>query len=523
MHGTAGRAGLAVMARERSPLHGLARRSVPFSGVLGQSVSGAAPAAVMATGPLLVMSSAGQAAAWCYLVATVVAGLAAYCINQFTRRLASTGGLYTFTARGLGPGAGFASGVGLLAGYAFIGLSAQVGLVMCARATLDRAGLQVPGGRWTTLVAVTAVGTGAALLALTGIRISAWLALVLEACSIAGMVTVLIGALATHGTLLTDLAGSLLAAAGLAGADPAAGALSAPPVGLPGPTALFAGVLLALAGFVGFESAAGLGAEARRPLRSVPRAVTATALGAGLLYTLAALSAVLGVQGGASAQSTGSLPGWIHVALDVGISSSFLACVTASTNAFARVLFSMAREGVAPRQLGRAGRRRAPHLAVLALVPLSVALSAVPLLAGLPPGRLFAGLLTLGTCGILVAYTLTAMATPAFLHRIGELTWQPVAASLVVISVCGPATAAGLRSALTSDVPGLPQVTGLVVAAGLAWFTVVRLIRPLQLRRIGVYDEATRSDLRHHRQAAVLLAAAIDRVPVAARAGADHD
>ena len=53
-------------------------------------------------------------------------------------------------------------------------------------------------------------------------------------------------------------------------------------------------MLPALAAFIGFEVATALGAEARRPFRSVPRAVTATAATSGVLYLFAAQTQVVG-------------------------------------------------------------------------------------------------------------------------------------------------------------------------------------------------------------------------------------
>ena len=54
------------------------------------------------------------------------------------------------------------------------------------------------------------------------------------------------------------------------------------------------GLVLALFSFVGFESATTLGAEARNPLKTIPRAVIQSAVLAGAFFTVCAYAEVLG-------------------------------------------------------------------------------------------------------------------------------------------------------------------------------------------------------------------------------------
>ena len=54
------------------------------------------------------------------------------------------------------------------------------------------------------------------------------------------------------------------------------------------------GIVLALFSFVGFESATTLGAEARNPLKTIPRAVIQSAVIGGAFFTLCAYTEVLG-------------------------------------------------------------------------------------------------------------------------------------------------------------------------------------------------------------------------------------
>ena len=57
-----------------------------------------------------VAANAGVAAPWAYVVAGAGSLCLASVIIRFTRRLASAGGVYTYTAHGLGPGVGFIAG-----------------------------------------------------------------------------------------------------------------------------------------------------------------------------------------------------------------------------------------------------------------------------------------------------------------------------------------------------------------------------------------------------------------------------
>ena len=129
------------------------------------------------------------------------------------------------------------------------------------------------------------------------------------------------------------------------------------------------GIVLAVLGFVGFESAASLGAEARNPHRSIPRAVIGSAVLVGVLYVFASIASVLGF-GSVDALTGSAAPVsdlaelyglrsivWI---VDLGVAASFFAVTIASINAASRVLSRWARRTCCPRHsAGRtAGTRR---------------------------------------------------------------------------------------------------------------------------------------------------------------------
>ena len=458
--------------RHRSPVHGLDRRHLGPREVLAQSVSSAAPAAAMAATPAIAATTAGSGTVWSFVVATVVSLLIGSCIGRFTRRMAVAGSLYSLTAQGLGPSAAFTSGVALLVGYGVLVMGALTGAAAYVDALLGRVGLSVPGAPVVAAVVLGILMTGGVLARL---RLSARVVLLVEAVSITLMVVVF---------------------AVLLGVAPAAPV--APPPGLSG---IAAGVLPALIAFIGFEAATALGVEARRPFRTIPRVVMGTAGAAGVLYLFATFTQMTGFAGTGLAGVDEPVPAlavalgqpWLATALDVGIAMSFAACALATLNALVRVVFSMARDGIAPAALGATHHRRhVPHVAIAVVLPVVVLVPVGLLAAGVAPPRVLADLLTISTVGYLVAYLLVCLAAPFFLRRIGELTPAPV----VITAVLVPVLLVVLVAYVVSAWGGLiPAVVGLLVFFGAAWLAWLRWKRPDRLAAIGVYDETVTADV----------------------------
>ncbi|WP_159502485.1 APC family permease [Microbacterium sp. 18062] len=461
----------------RSPLHGLARRSVGFFDVLAQSVSAVAPSAAATTVVLLIAGVAPSAIVPAVLIAGVLSLLVARTVSQFARRFAAAGSVYTYTARGMGPGPGLAAGAAIVVGY---GAVAMFTLLGGAYYTTLLLGAFWPAAQGPAAVAAVLVAEAAllVLLLVRGIRISARVALVIEVVSVALIVALLVALLVQMGPI-----------------DPA--------VLLPSddvsPAALAAGALIALTAFVGFESAATLGVEARTPLRTVPRAIAWTVLVSVCLYLLSAVTQVAGFAaiGGTLADSVSpinelavafGLGGWGVVA-DVGIAASFLACAIGSTTALSRVLFTMGRDHVLPGVVGRTHRRWGTpvgalvvSLPVVTLVPLALVLGGVDVRAAMHLT------IALGGAGYIVAYVLVCVAAPLFLRRIGELT--PGAVVTAVVSAV--ALTAALVAFFAVDAASGGGVIWLVVLTAIAACTAIvwRMRRGgVSLEGIGTYDE----------------------------------
>jgi amino acid transporter len=469
------------LVRAQSPMAGLDRRNLAPAQVFAQSVSGAAPAAAMAVTPAIVAARAGEATIWAFAVAIGLALLVSSCIGRFTRRMAAAGSLYSLTAKGLGPAPALLAGGGLLLGYGALAMAALTGSAIQLVGLVRRLGVPV-AEPVAVPVLVVLLGLVVGACARRGVRLAASVVLLAEAVSIGLMLVVFGTLLAGHGPVL-DTRQLLPEHVGVG--------------------AVAAGVLPALAAFIGFEAAAAMGVEARRPFRTIPRAVRGTAALTGVLSLLAAYTQVArfaDLPGGLAAQpdpvptlaAAERLP-WLSLLLDLGLASSFFACALATSTALVRLLFSAGREGVVPHWLGHAHRRfRTPDRAIALAVPVLVLVPVAMTVAGAPPARVLVGLLTAAALGYLLAYLLVCLAAPVFLHRIGELTGPAVAATSVIVPVLVVVLVAFLRSAPGALPPVVAAAVVLVTAARYGW---LRLRWPDRVRRIGLYDETSAPDL----------------------------
>ncbi|MEK6441455.1 APC family permease [Pseudonocardia sp. T1-2H] len=449
------------------PPTGLAHKTMGPVEVLAQSVAAIAPSAVMATGPALIVLSAGNGSWLSYLLALVTVVLIGLCVAQFGTKIASAGSLYDYVGQSLGRGSAFAAGWALVIGYLFIAMIGVVGVGIYGGALLE--GVGIPAGATATQVVIFVIaGAAAAAFAWGGIKLSTRVGLMLEIASIAAILVLFVVTIAKHGAT-TDTA-----QIGLTGASS---------------DGITFGVVLAVLGFVGFESAAALGAEAKDPHRAIPRAVLTSAVVVGVLYVFAAYTSVLGLGAdglGSSAAPMDDLARSVGLAgfryvIDLGVVASFFAVTIASINAASRVLFSVAHDGVLHPALGRAhARHRTPHVAILALLPAVVVVPAVMVLVGMTPLAVYAYTGTIGTFGYLTAYLLMAIGMPIFLRR-----HHTVRAHHWVLAVAAAAAIVYVTYKNLVPVPDypynvLPYLYLALLVLGIAWYAIVRLRGPVQ-------------------------------------------
>lgn len=464
-----------------SPMQGLDRRRLDPVDVLGQSVAAVAPAGVAATFPLLISGVAGSGLIFAMLIAVAVMLLVTTSINQFARRIVAPGGLYTFTALGLGPRFALGVAASLLAGYAFIVAFALMGSSRAIGNLISRAGLPVSGAGLSVILLILAATC--LTIVIVGVRISTRITLVIEAIAVTAILALVVGLIVRVGWRGPGMA------------------FSAPP----DPILVAVGAALAITAFVGFESAVTLGVEARRPRAVVPRVLTWTVIGTGILYMLATYGQDVGLGAVGQSLTSSSSPvddlaraygvDWAAVAVDAIVATSFLAAAIAHTNALARVLVALARDGVVPTALGRTHRRfRTPWPAACAAVPVIAAGPVVLLLLGVPVWPLMQTTIVAAAAGFILAYLLVCASVPRFLTRVGERTPRPV----IVAVTATVALLLGLVTHLTVEVT---RGSGLGVAAfGLVSLGVfvsfhVRMRRSGRPSNIGSYDLAVQADV----------------------------
>jgi len=436
--------------------YGLRRNTLSPMETLAQSVSTIAPTTTPAATIPLVCALAGNGTWLAYALATVAVLLVAVCISRLARYSSSPGSLYTYASMILPPWLGAVAAWSLLLAYIATGASVAGGFYYYANVLLQ----DITGHVLSTVVLTVFVVAISMWIASRDVKISARLMLWIEAVSLIVILTVVILVLARHGRH----------------ADTAQFHLD----GVTG-SGFRLGLVLALFSFVGFESATTLGAEARNPLKTIPRAVIQSAIIAGAFFTLCAYTEVLGFH--AVGQDLGASQSAMHVLARVGGVPAFgtlvdigalismfagtLACITAA----ARVLLLMSHNGLVHGSL-RATHLRKETPVRTVLVTGTATLVPVAILAARKASGLdvYGWMGSLATYGFIVTYALVCLAVPRYLsdhgaYRPGSqvIPWLAFAAMLLAL-------AGNLYPVPHGPYGKLPYVYLVYLAAGMTWF-----------------------------------------------------
>lgn len=385
--------------------YGLRGEALSPMETLGQSVSTIAPTSTPAATIPLVAALAGNGTWLAYLLAMIAILLVAWCISRFARYSASPGSLYTYANMILPRWLGAVAAWSLLLAYIATGSSVIGGFYHYANILLvDLLGHGLSGAGLALLV------TGISMwIAWRDVKISARLMLWIEAVSLLVILVVVVLVLVRHGLQM----------------DPGQVHLTHMTGG-----GLRLGLVLALFSFVGFESATTLGAEARNPLRTIPRVVIESAVIAGAFFIVSAYSEVLGFH--VAGQDLGSsqapmqvLAGVARVPalgilIDVGAAVSLFAGTLGCITAAARVLLLMAHTGLAHEKFRTThARNETPTLAILATGIAAVLPVAVLAYRGSSGLDVYGWMGSLATYGFIVTYALVCVALPQYLRGHG--------------------------------------------------------------------------------------------------------
>ncbi|HWE85223.1 MAG TPA: APC family permease [Terracidiphilus sp.] len=421
------------LPQKPSPTYGLHANALGPVETLAQSISAIAPSTSSSLTIPLVFALAGNGAWLVYLLATGAMLLVGACIGRFARASASPGSLYSYAAQSLPPAISGLSAWGLFIAYVATGASVAGGalyyVVLFTRQVLHAAPHPI--------VALTVVCAGAAAIACRNVKLSAQLMLWIEIVSVA-MVLIVLAVLVFHYGVRIDNDQFALRGVHFSSFGPA--------------------LVLSIFSFVGFESATALGAEARDPLRSIPRAVLQSALIAGTFFMLCAYSEVLGFRGISADLSQSTSP--LHllaerarisplgIGIDIGALISMFACVLACTTAAARVLLRMAHDGMAPRILRRTSLNQGtPTAAIVASSVLMILATSGMALGGKAGFEMYDLAGSLSVFGFLTAYALVAVAAPLAERANGAAAFRVLPLSGATVAVIILIAVVDLRSA----------------------------------------------------------------------------
>jgi amino acid transporter len=423
---------------ESNNLSGLRGSYLSSVEVLAQSIASIAPSATPALVIPLVYGFAGNGTWLSYFFATIATILVAANLNQFTKRSASPGNLYAFIVKGLGTDIGVISGWALVLAYLLTASAVLCGFINYANVLLAYAGIAVQAILIGIIGALTAW-----FIAVKDIKLSARIMLAFEVTSVALIILLAAVVLLKHGFAVDH---AQLTLQGVS------------------PSSLGIGLVLAFFSFVGFESATSLGDEAKNPLKTIPRAVTTSALLVGVFFVLLCYTEVLGFRDSTTALNSAAAPltdlatlngvSFFGPLISIGALISFWACFLACTNAGARILFLMGQHGVFHSAVGNAhDKNKTPDVAITIS---TIVGAVVPFILILNNGGLieiYGWVGTIATYGFILAYALISISAPLYLHREKELKRHHIALSAITVLVLLVLIAGSIYSNASSGAP----------------------------------------------------------------------
>jgi amino acid transporter len=443
-------------------MHGLRANALGLPSLFAQSLAVISPTMTAVLIIPLAFASAGQGTWLAYAFGTVMLLFVVFCLNQFAKRSAFAGSMYAYTAKGLGPSTGVFSGWTLIWAYYFIAVAGLCGFAVFCAQLLSALGYH---GSVHPIIFFAVSAAACWVIAYKDIRVSSILTMVFEAASVACITALAFVILFKHGfsvdTKQLSLGGVNVRGMGLA-------------------------VVACIFSLVGFEAATTMGAEAKNPRRNLPRAVIASLLITGSFMVFMAYVEVAGTSNYGSAWTSAPLNflaqaygvSWFRIPVSIGAMVSFFSLSLSCLNAGSRIMYPMARHGIFSGHLGRAhATNRTPHVAVTVYIALIFALPAF-LMIFTNPLTAFGDAGTLAAFGFLVAYYLITVAAPAYLKKLGELSWRNVVLACVAVLCLLVPTIGSFYPQPAWPVNVFPYIFVGWMAVGAGWLFVVNRRRP---------------------------------------------
>lgn len=262
---------------------------------------------------------------------------------------------------------------------------------------------------------------------------------------------------------------------------------------------IFKGLMFAILMFVGFELSAALGEETENPQKSIPKAVLATILIVAAFYVITQYVGAIG-SGGPNelpfdfgALGKEYVGNWLGVLIELAIILDMLAVGIGFCAATSRGIFTLARDGLLPKQLASVNSRKVPAMAInLELVTMVVILVIALIKYGTKADdgfpRVFNAFLVMSTIGAFVislVYVMLCIGGIVFFSKVGNM--KAVAGSVIGVLTAGAGVLAQFISgtAPTGDALWGRHLGLIVLAAVAVWLVLNIMQRPQQVDLAG--------------------------------------
>ncbi|HEX8855072.1 MAG TPA: APC family permease [Thermoleophilaceae bacterium] len=403
-----------VDVNQRDDVHRLHAGAVGLVGVLFLAVTGAAPlTAMLGNVPYAVGFGNGIGAPSGFWIATIVLTVFSVGYVAMARKLTASGGFYSFISHGLGRPVGLASGWTAMACYMIFEASLMGIFAFFAKDTFNRFLHIDIGWGWYAFAGLIIIS----LLTYFDVRISA------RVLGVALITEVLILLIMDFGILFSGGGPDGLSAKPL---SPSEGFSSV------GGGAAAVGIFFAFWSWVGFEATVNYGEESRNPKKIVPRATYIAVIALGIFYTFTSWMVISGWgHDEAIKQAQNDATNFFFtptqdfvgtLAKDIMqwviVTGSF-ACGMAFHNAASRYFYNLGRERVFPAALGRTHPKwHSPYAGSLFQSAMAAILVAIFVILDKDPYvALYGWLAVLGTFGILLVQSLTAISSFSYFER----------------------------------------------------------------------------------------------------------
>ncbi|MFQ6172739.1 APC family permease [Oryzobacter sp. R7] len=444
--------------------HTALRRALGLGGLTLFGLAYLVPLTVFTTYGIVTETTGGRVAL-AYLFTLAAMAVTAVSYARMVRAHPVAGSAYTYTRRTFGAPAGFLTGWALLLDYLFLPMINHLVIGIYLNAA-------VPGvPLWAWVLVSLALVTVLNLLGIT---------------SIARASTVIVAAQVVFVVVFV-----LLAVRGLAGADVSLAAPFAGDGSVAGLAPVLAGAAVLCLSFLGFDAVSTMAEEARRPRVDIPRAILLVTVLGGVLFVLLSWLAQVAVPATTFPDADAAAVDVMTEVGGTGLSAFFTAAYVAgafgsaltSQASVCRILFSMGRDGVLPRVLGRVWeRRRTPAVSVLVVTVASLLVLVLDL----------ATLASLISFGALIAFTAVNVAVVKH-YWVDEKERGPRA---VLLSLVLPLVGVALTVWLWTSLSGATLLVGLAwLAVGALWLLWVSRGFRRPLPESSMDEHAVREDV----------------------------